>query len=378
MSHEIRTPLNIILGYNAIIAERFPSNSPERSLLDGIDRASNRLLETIHGILDLSKIETRTFRIEPVAIDLAAVVRRQMEDFEVLAREKGLRLTCTIDEPEASILFDEYCLSSSLMNLVQNAIKFTAEGTVSLRVYRDEDWTLCLEVRDTGIGMDPAYLPRLFSAFSQEEVGYTRRFEGSGLGLALTKNYLELNHAHLVVTSEKGNGSVFTIRFSKGSELWLTDEPETRELRSVSPTVSTESSRNAKPVVLIVEDDPDTLAYMKTLLVSRYEVLVAQSGTEVRQQIEKRVGDIRMVLMDLSLHGEEDGLMITNHLRRLEEWKDVPIIAVTAHAFPDDRLRALAAGCNGYLAKPFEHHQLLTMMDDFLGPDRGRGPNGLQ
>ncbi|MGH7859658.1 MAG: ATP-binding protein [Candidatus Binatia bacterium] len=373
MSHEIRTPLNIILGYNAIIAERFPAESPERALLDGIDRASNRLMETIHGILDLSKIETRTFRIDPVAIDLPALLRKQADDFEVLAREKGLPLTCEIDESEAAILFDEYCLSNSLMNLIQNAIKFTEKGGVHLRIFRDADWTLCLEVRDTGIGIDPAYLPRIFAPFSQEEAGYTRRFEGSGLGLALTRNYLELNHAQLTVKSKKGKGSVFTVRFSKGSELWLTDTASSGPAGPGSERSLAEAGRQPKPVVLVVEDDPDTLLYMKTLLQSRYEVVIAQSGAEVRHRMEERGRDIRMVLMDLSLRGEEDGLMITKYLRGLEHRKDLPIIAVTAHAFPEDRLRALAAGCNGYLSKPFEHNQLLTMMDDFLSPGRAHG-----
>ncbi|MGH7823359.1 MAG: ATP-binding response regulator, partial [Candidatus Binatia bacterium] len=378
MSHEIRTPLNIILGYNAIIAERFPPESPERSLLDGIDRASNRLMETIHGILDLSKIETGTFRVSRVAIDLPALLRKQADDFEILAREKGLRLSCEVEEPEAAILFDEYCLSNSLMNLVQNAVKFTEKGSVSLRLFRDGDFTLCLEVRDTGIGIDPAYLPRIFAPFSQEEVGYTRRFEGSGLGLALTKNYLELNDAELVVKSEKGKGSAFTIRFSKGSELWLTDDGASGSVVPTNGHSFDEPGRRPKPVVLVVEDDPDTLLYMKTLLQSRYEIVTAPTGAEVRRQMEERDGEIRMVLMDLSLRGEEDGLMITTHLRSLDRWKDVPIVAVTAHAFPDDRLRALAAGCNGYLSKPFEHNQLLMMMDAFLSPEREHGRQDLQ
>ena len=369
MSHEIRTPLNVILGYNAILAERFPDGPGGRSLLDGIERASHRLLGTIHGILDLSKIETHTFRVAPVATDLAAVVRRHADDFAILAREKGLELRCEIEEPEAGILFDDYCLSSSLANLLQNAIKFTERGGVGIRLYRGADFALRLEIRDSGIGIDPAYLPKLFSPFSQEEEGYTRRYEGSGLGLALTRKYLELNEAELTVSTEKGRGSVFTIGFSKGRELWdrIEDGPGPA---SAGPGPS---SPEALPLVLLVEDDPDTRAYMRTALRGRFRIAEAISGAEARRRLAEQGREVRAVLMDLSLRGDEDGLMLTRFLRGREAWRHLPVIAVTAHAFAEDRDRALEAGCDVYLAKPVDRAELIETVDRLIASSETAG-----
>src|SRR5438105_11532547 len=156
-------------------------------------------MDTVHGVLDFSKIETGAFEVQPVRLSLAPIVREQVRDFRATAANKGLVLTCEIEEPEAEVIFDEYCLSNALTNLLQNAIKFTDDGTVVTRICRDAEGRLLLEVRDTGIGIDSKYLPRLGEPFSQEESGFTRRFEGTGLGLALTKSYLELNGARLKV-----------------------------------------------------------------------------------------------------------------------------------------------------------------------------------
>ncbi|MEA2625397.1 MAG: two-component system, sensor histidine kinase and response regulator [Candidatus Binatota bacterium] len=221
MSHEIRTPLNIILGYNSLIAEHFSEqgDDSQQPVLDSIARAGKRLMDTIHDILDLSQMEANSFSVQAVPIALPELVERQVQDFRVLADGKGLRLSCSIEEPKANVWFDQYCISNALTNLLQNAIKFTDEGGISAKLARDAEGCLVLQVRDTGIGIDRSFLTRLFHPFSQEDSGYTRKFEGSGLGLALTKNYVEINGARLSVDSEKGKGSVFTIQFSRESEL---------------------------------------------------------------------------------------------------------------------------------------------------------------
>ena len=367
MSHEIRTPLNIILGYNSLIAERLPAASAERSLIDSVERAGHRLMGTIHGILDLSKIETRTFAVELAPLDLVEEVARQVEEHRALAEDKGLELKLECAEPDAWIRFDHYCLSSAVANLLQNAIKFTESGSIAVRLYRDEQFSLCLEVKDTGVGIDAAYLPKLFEPFSQEEEGYARRFEGSGLGLALTRKYLALNDAAITVESEKRHGSVFTVRFSKATELWMTEGLGGRPARGQSTFSGMERER---PVVLVVEDDSDSRAYMKTLLRNRYQVLEATTGPEARRVLDEHADDVRLVLMDLSLRGEENGLAITAWLRtRNDSRRTLPVVAVTAHAFPEDRVRALSAGCNRYLAKPFKKDDLLRTMEELLGND---------
>jgi PAS domain S-box-containing protein len=215
MSHEIRTPLNVIMGLQSLIAEHLIglNDHSQDEYFDRIHRASRRLLNTIHGILDLSKIEVTGFEVQPKTIELRSLVKEQLEEFEPIAKGKGISLVSRI-EADAVIRFDEYCLTHAVANLLDNAIKFTAEGEVVVRLYRTLDAGLVLEVADTGVGIDAAYVPRLFDAFSQEDSGYTRRFDGSGLGLALVRKYVEMNGAKVTVESHKGSGSVFRIHLA--------------------------------------------------------------------------------------------------------------------------------------------------------------------
>jgi PAS domain S-box-containing protein len=217
MSHEIRTPLNIILGYNSLIAEHLSEQGDhsQTPMVDAIGRAGRRLMETIHRILDLSKIETGGFEIRPEQIDLRDLIEGRLQELEILAQEKGLRLYSQFETRATTVLFDEYCLSQALTNLLQNAIKFTEKGEVCARLFSNGGHESWLEVCDTGVGIDERYLPRLFEPFSQEQSGYTRAYEGSGLGLTLVRRYVELNGAKLEVESKKNVGSIFRIRFAR-------------------------------------------------------------------------------------------------------------------------------------------------------------------
>ena len=366
MSHEIRTPLNIILGYNSMIADHFheEGDASQQPLFEAIQRASRRLMNTVHGILDISRIEVGAFEIHPVSIRPAEHIQRILAEFEDAAHEKELTLSCEIEEADAIVLFDEHCFRRALENLVDNAIKFTARGGIAIRLARGADRILTLEVRDTGIGIDAEYIPRLFQPFSQEEYGYTRRFEGSGLGLALVKSYVEFNGAEISVQSRKGEGSTFRIRFLR--EASARRGPELQEVPVSSNDPEVPEPESAKPLVLVVEDDSETQGYMRALLGRRYRVVVAASGEEARRQLAERGEAIRAILMDLSLKGEEDGLMLTQSLRQHPKWKEVPVIATTAHAFLEDQNRALAAGCDAFLAKPFGRAELFEAMERLL------------
>lgn len=216
VTHEIHTPLNIILGYADLMAERLAELSDERAndYAEPVRRAGKRLLDTVASILEVSRIEAGAYRIDPKPIILGDFIGRLLGEFRILAANKGLALSAEIDEPQATVRFDEGCLLNAVTNLLQNAIKFTERGEVAVHLGRDTRAALCLEVRDTGVGIDAAYLPHIFDVFSQENPGLTRRFEGVGLGLSLVRKYLELNGAELKVTSEKSKGSTFTIRFA--------------------------------------------------------------------------------------------------------------------------------------------------------------------
>lgn len=215
ISHEIRTPLNIILGYAEMINDYFAGkgDASQSDALDAIMRAGDRLCSTIQGVLDISKIEAGTFEARPVRIELDRLLGRDLINFAAIARRKGLEFDCIIERAGTAVVFDEYCLTRAITSLIDNAIKFTHRGKVTVRLYTDTQGVLCLEIRDSGIGIAPRHLAQLFEPFSQEHTGHDRSFEGMGLGLALCRRYLELNGALISVASAEGEGSVFTIRF---------------------------------------------------------------------------------------------------------------------------------------------------------------------
>lgn len=217
MSHEIRTPLHIILTYSSVIEMHLAKSGDEKQMraLHAIKRAGERLNRTVDHILDISRLEAGAFELKRAPLDVPAVTARLVEDFKPLAREKGLELTWEASPEHATLVFDEYCLTQALSNLIDNAIKFTETGRISVRFFSGPDKRMQMEVRDTGVGIDAAFLPRIFEPFSQEELEYSRRFQGAGLGLALVKRYLALNGAEVSVTSDKGSGTRFLIRFAR-------------------------------------------------------------------------------------------------------------------------------------------------------------------
>ncbi|MEA2627451.1 MAG: hypothetical protein QOD06_3496 [Candidatus Binatota bacterium] len=364
ISHEVRTPLNVILGFNAVIADHLTDlgDDAHAAMLERIARAGKRLMGTIDGVLNLSKFETGGFEVRPVKLPLVSVLQEMIADYRVLAEEKGLALSLRVDEPDATVVFDEYCFTQSMNNLLDNAIKFTEKGEISVRLYRDAGG-LALDIRDTGVGIDESYRPRLFEAFTQEDASYTRRFEGPGLGLALTKKFLDANLAEITVRSEKGLGTVFTVRFLTGEV--PQPAPSLTHITTGGGAAAVAPQDEQKKTLLVVEDDPDTQAYMRTVLGWRYNVLLAGTGEMARLHLAENP-DTRIILMDLQLKGNENGLDLTQQLRSQKLWKEVPIIAVTAHAFPEDRMKAMAAGCTAYLPKPFDKKVLLAMIQQLI------------
>jgi signal transduction histidine kinase len=213
-SHEIRTPVNVILGNVQLLQGDLPGEDPRQPYLAAIHKASERLVNTLQGLLDVARLESAAFDYRPKPLRLAQMLGECTRRFEPLIREKGLVLTLEVEDAGAVVSFDEYCLRRALDQLVDNAVKFTAAGAIAIRLRCDPDRTAVVEVSDTGVGIDPSYLAHLFQPFSQEQSGYTRRFEGSGLGLALVRRFMSLGGAEVTVDSVKGKGSTFRLRFA--------------------------------------------------------------------------------------------------------------------------------------------------------------------
>jgi CheY-like chemotaxis protein len=237
---------------------------------------------------------------------------------------------------------------------------------VALRVFLNDMGLLCISCSDTGIGIAEDYLPVLFSRYSQEQIGYSRPFEGLGLGMALVKEYLALNNASISVESRKGNGTTFTIEFQREG---LSSLPAGRRVAARSPAewdtgAAQESPAAVKPSVLVVDDDEMTLEFMQVILEDAYSVLTACNSPRAWELLHSRQVDI--ILMDLSLAGGHTGLELTKEIRASAAYAHLPIIAVTAHAYDRDRDNCLNAGCDGFLRKPVNKASLLDLLRRLL------------
>lgn len=215
ISHEIRTPLNIILNYSSLIYELMQDNLDEtaKDMFESIGRGGARLMRTVELILNMSQALTDNIEIKPMEINVSDIIRSIIIEYTRPAQTKKLSLIFENNCGGKKIIGDFFTVSQIFQNLIDNAIKYTDTGEIKVVIFITEKNNLAVEVKDTGIGISAEYLPDLFNLFSQEEGGYTRRFEGNGLGLALVKRYSELNNASIRVNSKKGEGSSFTVTF---------------------------------------------------------------------------------------------------------------------------------------------------------------------
>ena len=215
MSHEIRTPLNVILSFNSLLKEELEEKVREDLTVSfsAIDSAGKRLLRTLNHILNMAAVQTGNFEISLSTVELSKIINHIVKEFEFPAKSKNLTLIFNRLTEETEINTDEYIVSEILQNLVDNAIKYTNTGSVTIQLAKNDSSGLYIKVSDTCIGISEEYLPKLFQAFTQEDSGYSRRFEGNGLGLALVRNYVDFIDAQIEVSSIKGEGSVFTLTF---------------------------------------------------------------------------------------------------------------------------------------------------------------------
>ncbi len=358
MSHEIRTPLNSIVGFSQLLEERVCDKiEPEEKHFFDIIRSSNeRLLKTVHGVLDVSRLESMSFERNPEALNLIEILEGITPNYYFPASEKRLEIKFSFEVKNPFIKADKYCIQQAISNLLDNAIKYTDEGDVSVSLKENKDH-LILKISDTGIGMSKEYQKHIFELFSQESVGYTKKYQGVGLGLALTKRYLDLNEIPIEVESKKGVGTTFTLQFKKILKPQLeVDFKETHVSESISAV--------KRGCILIVEDDQKPQNLFKYFLKSQYELCYAISVVGAKRQLKEH--DVDLILLDLSLVGNEDGLDLARFMRQSKQWKSLPIIAVTAHAFTSDRDNVINAGCNDYMAKPIMKDQLLKKIEHYL------------
>ncbi|HET9208605.1 MAG TPA: ATP-binding protein, partial [Burkholderiaceae bacterium] len=351
MSHEIRTPMNAIIGLTHLM-QRDTREPLGQERLGKVADAAHHLLGIINDVLDLSKIDAGKIELEAVDFDLDEVLARSCSMVTGSAHAKGLQLQVDSGDLPSHVRGDPTRLSQVLVNLLGNAVKFTERGSVSLRgslaAHEVDAMRLRFEVRDTGIGIEPDRLGKLFDAFEQSDSSTTRRFGGTGLGLAVTRELVELMGGEVGVDSTPGVGSTFWVTVRVQPALGMARQelaPDRAASNDALPQRAPLDSR-----VLLAEDNLINQEVARELLrAAGCEVEVADNG---RRAVEMaRTGGYDLILMDVQMP-ELDGIEACRQIRALPGLSRVPIIAMTANAFAEDRAACLAAGMNDHVAKP--------------------------
>jgi PAS domain S-box-containing protein len=361
MSHEIRTPLTSVIGFAEALGEMVEAGE-KYEFAQSIRSSGRRLLDTLNSILDYTRIQNQDDEIEVKRLDVVEQVADGVRIMQPQAETKGIRLDFDgNDEAVFAPLHEDY-FGRVLNNLVSNAIKYTEEGAVTVRVVQRDD-EVEIQVEDTGVGIEEALLDRIFDPFLQADFGPHRQHDGVGLGLAITKKLVDRMSGRMTVASEVGAGSRFSVFFPRLAAEAPAAAPRDRpaDPHRVSMPSFTHLSGSD---ILVVEDNAETRQLVRLFLRSMAHVEDAANSKEALEQVRSQAFDA--VLLDINLGEDCTGLDLLEMIRDVDGYSTCPIIAFTAYALPGDKERFMQAGFDGYVQKPFTKHQLLWMLDRAL------------
>jgi hypothetical protein len=352
ISHEIRTPMNGILGFSELL--KTPELAPEvqERYIEVIEQSGNRMLNIINDIVDISKIEAGQMIIHLDETNVNQLLRDLYVFFTPEASSKGIKLSVAagLTDKNSIIQTDHTKLAQVLTNLIKNALKFTKSGSIEFGYSAETTHTLSLLtffVRDTGVGIPKDQIHMIFERFRQGSVSLTRAYEGAGLGLSISKAFVEMLGGQIWVESELGKGSVFCF------ELPL-NKPEPTLKEAID--IQTNDTDQVSYCLLVAEDDKNSMEYIKALLeLEHIFILEANTGVMAVDQV-KNHPEINLVLMDLKMP-EMDGFEATRRIKLLRP--ELPVIAQTAYSFTEEKEKAEKAGCDDYLSKPIKKMALL-------------------
>lgn len=368
ITHEFRTPLTVIMG----ASDQVKGNEQEKKL---IHRNSKQLLALINQMLDLSKLEGGALKLEPQQGNIIPFIEYLVESFQSLAESKHIRLTFYRELEALQMDYDAGKMQQVISNLLSNAIKFTAEsGKVVVHakeVVVKRKPHLTLVVRDNGDGIPAADIPHVFDRFFQVDASDMRRTEGSGIGLALVNELVQLMKGEIAVSSKLGKGTVFTIQIPISKEAPLQSAAiKTNELLlpanaafEKEATPPFQPLADDLPLALIIEDNKDIVSFIRTCLQRKYKIEVAYNG---QQGIDKALDIVPDIIISDVMMPEADGFTVCKTLKEDERTSHVPIILLTAKATQEDKVHGLDVGADAYLSKPFHQEELEVRLQKLI------------
>lgn len=366
MGHEIRTPMNAILGYSDSLLEQIKNRS-QLKMLQSISSSGKLLLTLLNDILDLSKIEAGKLDISPHPADIMHCIDEMKMLFEEKAQEKGLNFV--LEKPEyfpEKLMLDEARIKQVLFNLVGNALKFTHEGGVTIRpefmTENGDKGRLRIHVIDTGIGIDADKLEKIFTAFYQQSGESSRRYEGTGLGLTISSRLIEKMNGKILVESEPGKGSVFTIDIPEVSVIAGQPAAKVKD----KPVEKAEKIRFKKANVMVVDDSPANRHLMEIMLSSTgLDIIEATNGPNALELLQDNTPDL--IILDILMPGM-DGYQVAEKIKQQDHLKDLPIIAFTAFTDQGEEMKQTDI-FSAYLYKPIKKQDLFQTLEKFLELD---------
>ena len=365
ISHEFRTPLNGILGFSELLRDEL-QNHELVSMVENIENSGKRLMSTLNSIITLSQLEARKINVtnKPVHIDTS--VRSVFRSMESVAEEKSIKLITENVQP-FMVVTDEELLKQLMRQILDNAIKFTGHGTITAEtfqeMYEDQPY-MVIKISDTGIGIEKDYFDLIFQEFRQVSEGFGRKFQGSGIGLTISKKIIDLLKGRITVDSIPGKGSAFSIwiPFSANRMSSVSPAPEGNQVTGNKVTASASDER---PLVLLVEDNKINKELTELFLQPLFRVDHAADGVTALEKVRHSI--YHAILMDINLGPGLSGLDVTREIRKFNGYSRIPIIAITGYAMPEDQEILLSAGCSNVISKPFDKKSLLNLLNEELG-----------